>query len=215
MERYLDHGIINVEIKTRKWYLVQLIEADDPFSIGERGWMVGDAVECGVSWEQFVNLVKEWEQPISQGISLRDRIKKIRRLSHKKDLPFDSVIGAPLDSNDKYINDITENIEKWQLFKDVTKVHINGFKRANDLDIHHLLVGMDVLNENYNQSTTFTYMALSTVPFDFDIHNNYAACTWAGDLGSAAAEHHLKYKFDRIEERYKNKYEETKYFDFF
>ena len=140
-------------------------------------WLVNDGLDyVAAPWDFFRHQLIQFENENAQ-LSLDDRITKLRQISHRKNIPFDVVIGTGPGS--VYLDDRQFDPRDWQILKDYQAV------RAPDgriVDLHHLVVGLDVLHRQ-ERGVTFSTIFIGT---------NYAAATWSGDLGSAAAEMTLK-----------------------
>ena len=139
---------------------------------------LGEKLIRVVDWNFFRHQVREFEQQYKD-LSLNARITKMRQLSHTSRFDFDQVIGT--QKGNEYLDSTPFLDNEWQMFKDYAVVRMPDGKWV---DIHHLLVGLDVLRR---RETRVIYY-----PARMDIGTNWAAATWAGDLGSAAAEATLK-----------------------
>jgi hypothetical protein len=129
-----------------------------------------------VEWNYFRNQLIQFEEAY-KNLSLSERITKLRQIGHAQDVPFDKVIGTP--KGDVYKDTRPASRDQWQLLKDYQAV------RAPDgvwIDIFHVLVGLDVLRKSEEQ----------VLWAGMDIGTNYAAATWSGDIGAAAADATLK-----------------------
>jgi hypothetical protein len=145
---------------------------------GTQCWVVEKGLMVVVAeWNYFRNQLIQFEKA-NKDLSLGERITKLRQMGQPQDLPFDAVIGTP--KGDVYKDTRPVLRDQWQLLKDYQAV------RAPDgrwVDIFHVLVGLDVLSKPERP-----------VPWaGIDIGTNYAAATWSGDIGAAAAEATLKW----------------------
>ncbi len=107
-------------------------------------------------------------------LSLDERITKLRQMSHKKDLPFDSVIGV--SSGTEYLDTRAFDRSKWQILEG--SLQVVRTPDGNKVDMYHLLVGLDVLPRKVENQTQYA----------LPIGQNYSAATWAGDIGAAAGD---------------------------
>jgi len=97
----------------------------------------------------------------------------LRQLMHKSNLPFDSVIGTK--EGTLYVDKIPFEAGHWQIGRDYQALVAPD---GRWVDLQHLLVAVDVLSR---KEAPANFKGLS-------IGSNYAAATWSGDVGSAAAE---------------------------
>jgi hypothetical protein len=125
-----------------------------------------------VTWPFFLAQVDAFEAA-NKTLSLDARITKLRQWSHEKKLNFDSVIGTAHGS--EYLDTRGFVKEEWEILKDSQVVTTPG---GEDVNVYHLMVGLDVLTKKVEHQTDWR----------FAIGQNYAASTWSGDLGSAAAD---------------------------
>jgi hypothetical protein len=129
-------------------------------------------------WDFFRNQLIAFEKE-HKALSLNERITRLRQMSHDQSLPFDRVIGT--GPGKQYKDTIPYKDGEWQLLKDYEAVRMPD---GRWVDLQHLFVGLDVLRRpqerRYFVGTIY-------------IGHNYAAATWAGDLGSAAADATLKW----------------------
>lgn len=150
---------------------------DIELAAGTQAWVAEGGLDLvAAPWSVFRAHLAAWESEYAQ-LSLRDRITTLRRLTHSKDFPFDSVIGA--SNGTAFEEDRPPDDTQWQIAKDYKAF------RAPDgrlVDIHHLLVGIDALQRSES------YPVVSTVP----VGSSWAAATWGGDIGSAVADMHLR-----------------------
>jgi hypothetical protein len=168
------------------WFQIELLS---PLSVNQGGkpavlpkgtqcWVVSDGLDqVTAPWDFFRYQLIQLEK--DQGaLGLDDRITKLRQMSHSRKVPFDAVIETKPGS--VYLEDLPFVPKKWQLLRDYQAV------RAPDgriVDVHHLLVGLDVLHRPERDVVYLT----------FPIGTNYAAATWAGDLGAGAADMTLRF----------------------
>lgn len=134
-------------------------------------------------WDFFRYQLDQLEQE-NQSLPLPQRITLLRQMSHVKRTPFDTVIGT---KPGRVYKDMLPFVAgRWQLFGDYDAT------RAPDgrlVDVHHLLVGLDVLGR---PETPAYYLSIH-------VGTNHAAATWAGDVGSGAAD--MTQRADRYWER--------------
>jgi hypothetical protein len=135
---------------------------------------VGGGLEwVAAPWDFFRHQLREFESA-NASLGLDDRITKLRQMSHPRGTPFDAVIGSRAGTD--YLDTQPFVPDRWQLLKDYQAV------RAPDgrlVDLHHLLVGLDVLRRPEILSKEFATL---------DIGSNWGAATWAGDLGAGASD---------------------------
>lgn len=144
------------------------------------GWLGLDGpLVMAADWNFFRNQLIELEDRYGD-LQLNARITKLRQLSHNRGTPFDPVIG--IERGDTYLDDLLFIPDEWQILKDYQVVIMPD---GRWVDIHHLLVGLDVLSRP-ELGVTFPGTGIY-------IGKNYAASTWAGDIGAAAAEATLKF----------------------
>lgn len=135
-------------------------------------WESGGLEYLAASWDFFRYQLQEFERE-NTSLSVPDRITKLRQMSHRKEFPFDYVIGAK--SGTVYLDSLPYKQSEWQLFKDYQAVRVPD---GRIVDLHHLFVGLDVLRR------TERPVVFAGIP----IGSNWAASTWAGDLGAAAVD---------------------------
>lgn len=168
----------------RVWYKAKLLRrmkvkrgnSSVTLPAGTAYWVVEGGLFRAADWTLFRNQLIALEQAHS-GLSLNDRITKLRQMSHSKQTAFDDVIGTAHGT--EYLEDITFHGFEWQLFKDYQAV-VSPDGRW--VDIHHILVGLDVLRRPER----------AHLQLGINIGTNWAATTWSGDIGAAAADATLK-----------------------
>lgn len=171
-----------------------------PSSPNNNGWIRPNIKESNIfdrvfypvaSFEKFIidflNLTKGMDiNANSQNDTLTQRITRIRQMTKEggdiSDL-FDEIItqtntipDPPVRLNDLYNNVPVGASENLELFVDYF-----GIKLANNkiIDLHHLFIGLDVLNFKRVNFQITTYI------FTLDISNNIDYSTWVGDIGAA------------------------------
>ena len=113
------------------------------------------------------------------------RLRHMTKESGKISSLFDQVIDDSV-SNPTYLDNIPETFNSDNISYDIQLfVDYMGVVFANGkvVDLHHLFVGLDVLN-HYEYNKTFFYIITIIT-----IENNVDAATWAGDIGSAVADY--------------------------
>ena len=168
------------------WYNIELLDpvrvvkkVGDPIAgatylpAGTKGWMVARGLNSlAASWALLRHDLAAYDTDNS-AMSLGDRITALRQSTHGSKLPFDAIIGTK--KGKMYLDQTPFDATKWQLGRDY-QAFIPPDGRT--VDLHHLLVGMDVLSRR-EQSADWLGNPIGT---------NWSATTWAGDVGSCAAE---------------------------
>jgi hypothetical protein len=128
------------------------------------------------SWALFRNDLEAFEYELFD-LSLSDRITAIRQRMHDEATPFDQVIGAK--PGKLYLDKVPYEPKRWQLGPDY-----QAFVAPDGqwIDVQHLMVGLDVLSRP-EKNVIFKMYGTSN-----PIGTNWAASTWSGDTGSAAAD---------------------------
>lgn len=130
-------------------------------------------------------------QPDSQGDTLIQRITRIRQRTKEggdiSDL-FDDLIthtgtlpDPPIRLNDLYNGIPAGTSSDLKLFVDYMQVKLSNHKI---IDLHHLFIGLDVLNFPRTDFNVTLYYIIS-----IHIPNNIDYYTWAGDIGAAPADY--------------------------
>jgi hypothetical protein len=159
-------------VDSKNWYQIKLKQPLGSLAAGATGWVIDDGVVATVSWDFFLTQLRKFETQNAH-ISLSDRITKLRQMSHKKELDFDTVIGTGAGS--EYLDTRPFIKDEWDILKDSQIVRMpDGLK----VDVYHLLVGLDVLPRKVENKT---YKG-------FALGQNYSAATWSGDIGAGAAD---------------------------
>jgi hypothetical protein len=168
------------------WYQFELAdparivpEVGDPLTkasilpAGTSAWAAASALDIlVVDWALVRNDLAEFDTANSS-LSLAARITALRQRLHAKNLPFDVVIGT--GHGKVYLDDIPFDAGRWQLGRDY-QAFIAPDGRW--VDLQHLAVAMDVLDRR-EDTADFLKIPIGT---------NYAAATWSGDVGAAAAD---------------------------
>lgn len=163
------------KIDNRIWYKITLKAAIDKLPVGTQGWVIEDGVVATVPWNTFLDQLRTFEKANSS-LNLDQRITKLRQMSHKKDLPFDSIIGT--SAGNEYLDTRSFNRSEWQILEgSLQTVRVPD---GSKVDVYHLMVGLNVL-PTARRVENQTY-------WNFDVGQNYAAATWSGDIGAGAAD---------------------------
>lgn len=192
---------VTVSLKTQvdgeTWYSVELAEpvrvvpdVDAPLTkasyleTGIIAWIVSGGVDImAASWALLRNDLVAFEKQNAQ-LSLSNRITALRQRMHSSKLPFDKIIGTP--PGQFYVDTIPYDASRWQMGPDYQAiVGLDG----RWVDLQHVMVGLDVLSRPEKLA----------VYDDKPIGTNYAATTWGGDIGSAAADATLRIDADTWE----------------
>lgn len=174
------------------WFKVHLREPIGTAKTGDTAWITSEAVAGVASWTLFLEQLSLFELR-HQDLSVRERITKLRQMSHPSDLPFDSVIGT--EAGSVYGDDRSYVQSEWQLMKDYQRVLTPA---GRVVDIYHVLVGLDVLpSDRREEQGTVTLMNvnppfMSNYRVEMSVGPNYSAATWAGDIGAAVADAFLQ-----------------------
>lgn len=158
------------------WFEIELKSTIGTLPTGTTAWVTSDAVVPVASWSQFIEQLRAFEERHGH-LTLAERITKLRQMSHESDLPFDSIIGT--EEGSTYLDQRGFVQSKWQLLKDYMQVRTPG---SGVVDVNHVLVGLDVLHREEEEAS---YWML-------DVGTNWAAATWAGDIGAAVADAYLQ-----------------------
>jgi|GEM_PF-4009130 len=142
---------------------------------GHYAWISAKGLDLHVSYAQFLRQLKGWEKANSK-LTVKQRITKLRQMGHDSGLPFGTVIGK---DQGKYFQDHRPDFS--DLHTIIGKAQGVVMPDGKKVDMYHLIVGLDVLekdNPRRNQQTVYSY----------DIGENYAAATWAGDIGAGVSD---------------------------
>lgn len=140
----------------------------------QMGWVTADAVIANVTLAQFLRQLAGFEKQY-ETLTIKARITKLRQMAHKKELPFDKVIGV--DSGSLYKDQRADVYNLYQILKDAGGVQLPS---GEVVDMYHFLVGLDALQPDR--------MVETQTKWGKPIGSSYAAATWAGDIGSGAAD---------------------------
>ena len=149
------------------------------------------------SFEKFITDFSEFNRnldihPDSQNDSLAQRITRIRQMTKEEGTIselFDKLIAItttlpdpPLRLNNLYDAIPTGTHSNLELFTDYMGVEMSN---GRIIDLHHLFVGLDVLNHPLTNIsvTLFGGIVSETISDNIDI------TTWAGDIGAAPADY--------------------------
>ena len=171
------------------WYKIQFNETD--YAVVREGhaapdsaqdlidsreaWVTGDALGMFVRWPYFIAQMEAFDI-MTYDESLQDKVTMLRQMAHPEDLPFDDVIGT--GAGDYYESDRPDLHSFYQLLKGPKAIQTpNG----EIIDIYHFIVGLDAYQSDRRREQ-------ASVTMNSDVGNSYAAATWAGDLGAAAAD---------------------------
>jgi hypothetical protein len=166
----------------RTWYRIRLGAQVGTLTAGTVGWVVSDAVVATTPWGVFQQQLHAWESA-NMGLSLADRITRLRQMCHSSDLPFDAVIGVPAGPRGTYADQRPFQRGQWELLRDSQQVLMPD---GQIVDVYHLLVGLDVLPRRDENRT------ISQYGMRLNVGQNYSAATWSGDIGAAAADAFLR-----------------------
>lgn|GEM_PF-6924627 len=178
------------EAEGELWYKIKLLDplrvvpkVGDPLTkatdlpVGTEGWIASFGLDVLVApWALLRHDLIEFDS-VNQNMKLNDRITALRQQLHASNLPFDHVIGTKKGTT--YLDKISFSPGRWQLGRDY-----QAFLAPDGrwVDLQHLMVGLDVLSKPERAAD---YLGIP-------IGTNYAASTWSGDVGSAAAEATLR-----------------------
>ncbi|GAA4467330.1 peptidoglycan-binding protein [Novipirellula rosea] len=145
---------------------------------GRIGWLGEDenvkSVVPVAPWSVFKQELIDWESD-NADIGIRERVTRLRQMSHSEDFPFDKVIGT--DEGPIYLNDRPAQA-KWQILREAQSVRTPD---GSVVDMFHLLVGLDVLVHPIITEISHWLITL-------ELGENIAAATWAGDIGAGATD---------------------------
>jgi hypothetical protein len=145
--------------------------------VGTKAWLAKDGLELITApWDLFRHDLIAFDQATERD-SLPAKVTKLRQRTETRSLPADAVIGS--ERGDTYLEDIRDDPKSWQLGKDYKSATAPD---GRPIDVNHLLAGLDVLRR---PETARDFLGVT-------IGTNWAAATWSGDVGSAAADMKLK-----------------------
>ena len=141
-------------------------------------WVTGDALGMYLSFDALITQLQHFDI-MTYDKSIMEKITMLRQMSHSSDLPFDEVIGT---SGPGYYEDNRPDLHQfYQLMREGKAVQTpNG----EIIDIYHFIVGIEAYQNQRNTASVSQY----GVTMNSDIGTSDGASTWAGDLGSAAAD---------------------------
>jgi len=155
---------------------------------GTEAW-IGQAAlpTIAMPWDHFLLLLDGFEKAHA-GQALLERLSRLRQMGEESDVPGNQTVGAGADLENQVNRDqITPDPNRWQLLFESKQVELPG---GEIVDIHHFLLGVESLIDDGRRSEnrTITYYGIPVTK----IGQSYAAATWSGDVGAAAADfiHH-------------------------
>lgn len=144
----------------------------------KEAWVTGDALGMYLSYDALIAQLQHFDI-MTFDKSLIEKISMLRQMSHSSDLPFDEIIGT---SGPGYYEDSRPDLhEFYQLMKEGKAVKTpNG----EIIDIYHFFVGVEAYQNPRDVASVSQYGFTA----NSDVGTSDGASTWAGDLGSAAAD---------------------------
>jgi peptidoglycan hydrolase-like protein with peptidoglycan-binding domain len=169
-------------------------------------WVINLAIYGIADYEMFLNQLRAFEAVYSD-LTVKERITKLRQMSHTKDFDFDAVIGT--EAGDQYLDDRPYVNSHYQLFMDYQGVLLpNG----EVVDMYHFIVGLDALQpgRTVEHRAYFSYGIFGSS----DIGSSYAAATWSGDIGAAVGDALVKKdsEYEKNEEYEDGSYEQLDHY---
>jgi hypothetical protein len=146
-------------------------------------WVTGDALGMYLSWDAMIAQLEHFDV-FTFDKSIEEKITMLRQMSHSSNLPFNEIIGT---SGPGYYEDKRPDVYNfYQIMKEGKAVKTpNG----EIIDIYHFLVGLEAYQTKNRKSKAS--VSKYGVTMNSDVGMSDAASTWAGDLGSAAADAYL------------------------
>lgn len=153
---------------------------------GTIGWVREQALAItAMPWDHFLRLLEAFEK--AHPDPLQQRLSRLRQIGEEPDVPGNEAVGAGEDVQNQ-INRRQRPLDptQWQILLEAKQVEMpNG----EIIDIHHFFLGVESLidDSRRSESRTLWYYAAST-----NIGQSYAAATWSGDVGAAAADYVMR-----------------------
>lgn len=141
------------------------------------GW-IGNGLSLSLPYSAFLEQLRGFEA-LNANLSVPERIVRLRQMGQSDDFPFDTVLGT--DANGLNTASRTGVNDIYQLLRDAQSITLPD---GTEVDIFHFLVGLEALAIAPRDETSSPYL--------LDIGSSYAASTWAGDVGAAAADRVLE-----------------------
>ena len=153
----------------------QLMCTEVPSSL--KGWISGGVAPI-LRYEQFIEQIRAFDKLHSED-SVASRVTLLRQMAQPGNLPFDTVIGSSAGSI--HLENRAKLSHRYQLLADAQAVEVPD---GSVVDMAHLFVGIDALQPGHaREQSSITKYGLT-----FELGKSYAAATWAGDVGAAAAD---------------------------
>lgn len=152
-------------------------------SSAHEAWVTGDALGMYLSWDALIAQLEHFDI-FTFDKTIEEKITMLRQMSHQSDLPFNEIIGT---SGPGYYEDSRPDIHQfYQIMKEGKAVKTpNG----EVVDIYHFIVGLEAYQtKNRRSKASVSYLGFT---MNSDVGMSDAAATWAGDLGSAAADAYM------------------------
>jgi len=151
---------------------------------GTEAWIGREAIPTiAMPWDHFLRLLAGFEADHA-GEPLLTRLSRLRQMGEESDVPGNRVVGAGADvENQVNLDQRRPDPDQWQLLYESKQVELSDGKIV---DIHHFLLGVESLIDDGRRSEnrTITYYGIPAT----NIGQSYAAATWSGDVGAAAAD---------------------------
>jgi Domain of unknown function (DUF4157)/Bacterial SH3 domain len=143
------------------------------------GWVS----EAGLSttamkWADFLGLVRAFDAAYAEE-PVTDRLSRLRQIGEEPDVPGNAIVGAGGGlTNQTNRGDQKPDPSRWSLLYEAKQVELPS---GEIVDIHHMLLGAESLIDDGRRSEDrFTPLG--------SVGQSYAATTWSGDIGGAAAD---------------------------
>lgn len=150
---------------------------------GTTGWLREQAFAvAAMPWDHFLRLLAEFEK--AHPDPLQQRLSRLRQIGEEPDVPGNIAVGAGEDVQNQ-INRRQRPLDpsRWKILLEAKQVELpNG----EIVDIHHFFLGVESLidDSRRSESRTLTKYGVAST----NIGQSYAAATWSGDVGGAAAD---------------------------
>lgn len=154
---------------------------------GTTGWLREQAFAvAAMPWDHFLRLLAAFEK--AHPDPLQQRLSRLRQIGEEPDVPGNMAVGAGEDvQNQVHRRQRPLDPTQWQILLEAKQVEMpNG----EVIDIHHFFLGVESLIDDSRRSESRTlrkYYVAST-----NIGQSYAAATWSGDVGGAAADYVMR-----------------------